>query len=251
MPDSTYVEKAILQEIHWDQDNRAVVTNPDNDYTVQFNPETLKLAFSNQFANNDDSGGAAIQFVSKGTTKLSVDLILDVTVPVMAGSRADMQGSGTNDVRILSSKISYFMRAQRDESSDEPRQKVPGVRFHWGSFLFDGVMESINETLEYFSADGRPLRATLSISLVKQDLDVKPSEMKSGRGGAAANSPAATHPQQTARQGESLQALAARLGKATAWQHIALANNIENPRQLVAGTLVDATVTARNPIRRR
>lgn len=249
MPETSTLEKAVLQEIQWDQHNQVVVEEEGQHYTVQFNPETMKLAFTNQFSNDDDSGGAAIQFVSKGTTKLSMDLVLDVTAPAGVDARADTQNSRTNDVRKLSTEIGYFMRAKPDNSSSEPKQKVPGVRFQWGSFLFDGVMESINETLEYFSADGRPLRATVSISLVKQDLDVRPQEL-SQEAGPASNPATATRPQQAARQGESLQKMSGRSGKAANWQDIALANNIENPRQIPAGTLIDVASKAADSIRR-
>ena len=39
------------------------------------------------------------------------------------------------------------------------------MRFAWGDFRFDGHVEALEETLDYFSPEGRPLRARLSLSL--------------------------------------------------------------------------------------
>ena len=38
-----------------------------------------------------------------------------------------------------------------------------GCRFEWGSFIFQGVVDSMDETLDYFSEEGVPLRATVSL----------------------------------------------------------------------------------------
>jgi Contractile injection system tube protein len=44
------------------------------------------------------------------------------------------------------------------------------VRLAWGTFQFDGHVEALEETLEAFSADGRPLRATLALSLARAQI---------------------------------------------------------------------------------
>ena len=41
----------------------------------------------------------------------------------------------------------------------------PPVRFAWGRFRFDGRVEALEETLDLFAADGRPLRARLALTL--------------------------------------------------------------------------------------
>ena len=46
----------------------------------------------------------------------------------------------------------------------------PAVRFLWGSFQFDGLMDSLEESLEFFSNDGRPLRASMSLTLSQQKI---------------------------------------------------------------------------------
>jgi phage tail-like protein len=58
------------------------------------------------------------------------------------------------DVLGLTQRIAYFAG-----------KGPPPVRFVWGEFRFDGHVEALEETLDFFSADGRPLRARLSLSL--------------------------------------------------------------------------------------
>lgn len=74
------------------------------------------------------------------TTRLALELWFDV-----AGARED-------DVRRLTKPVGYFAG-------------VPATRFQWGTFRFDGHVEALEESLELFSADGRPLRARLSLVL--------------------------------------------------------------------------------------
>ena len=47
---------------------------------------------------------------------------------------------------------------------------APKVRFDWGSFRFDGYVDSIEESLEHFSADGRPLRSSIQLALSTQEI---------------------------------------------------------------------------------
>ncbi len=220
MPEAVKLEKAQLVEIRLaDGDNPAAETNPDNNLTVQFNPETLKVAYSNTMEGGDQSGGSAIQFVSKSSTKLSVDLWFD------ASALADV-----DDVRTLTKKVNHFITPVEQGEGLAP----PAVRFLWGSFLFEGVMASMDETLEFFSAEGKPLRAKVSISLTSQDIQFRIRDTGSSGGGVPG-----TKPQTQAQQGDSLQQMMGRDSSPEGWQDVAQANGIENPRQLVPGTFVD------------
>ena len=44
------------------------------------------------------------------------------------------------------------------------------MRLVWGTFQFDGYVETLEEVLESFSADGRPLRASLALSLARPQI---------------------------------------------------------------------------------
>ena len=155
--------KAELRELSADGKSEI---NPDKTAVVQFNPETLKVSFSNQISKPESSGTKkgtpAKQFVGPGTTKLSLQFWFDVTAPMPPGQTEEQ------DVRKLTKKVAYFITPKPGDSDDK---KIPPVaRFSWGSFQFDGIMESLEESLEFFSSDGRPLRASVAINLTQQEI---------------------------------------------------------------------------------
>ena len=151
MPDSQKLEKAELRELDAEFKNEI---NTDKKCQVQFNPETLKVSFANQVATpsgaGDQQGTPARQFVGAGTTKLSLQLWFDVSAPMPPEQKKEQ------DVRKLTAKVAYFITPKPEGDKFVP----PAVRFIWGSFQFDGIMESMEESLEFFSSDGRPLRAS-------------------------------------------------------------------------------------------
>lgn len=227
MPDSQILAKAELHELDSTFEKDA---DPPNKCQVQFNPETLKVSFANQVATppgaGDQKGTPSRQFVGAGTTKLTLQLWFDVTAPMPEGQQQEQ------DVRKLTAKVAYFITPKQAGEKYLP----PAVRFIWGSFQFDGIMESMEESLEFFSNDGRPLRASVSISLTQQKITEFTFRATTGPGKTAT---AGTRPMAQAPAGSNLQGLADRQGKGANWQAIAAANNIENPRMLAAGQLID------------
>lgn len=237
MPDVPKLAKAVLRQID------ANFKNPINDdkaTQVQFNPDSLKVSFANQVAapggSGDQNGSQAQQFVGAGTTKLSVTLTFDVT------SEIPQDLPQVDDVRKLTQRVAYFITPIGDPPSQPKKYIPPAIRFSWGSFQFDGMMESMDETLELFSFEGRPLRATVAISIVQQKItaftfnDATPAPPVTRRGGQAPG----TAPLTEAPAGATLQGLAsAQAGGGADWQSIATANNIDNPRLLQPGQLIN------------
>ncbi len=225
MPKPQTVTKAFLEPIRWDKEGKASIITGDKKVRrieVQFNPESLKLAFSNQIAGDNNKGGSAIQFASRGTTKLSFEMWFDVTATQPGDAKP------VNDVRRLTQGVAAFMQTEQTGSGDKAKYTPPGCRFQWGTFLFEGVMESINENLEFFSSDGRPLRASVSVSLTKQDVEVSFAD-------PLRPTSAGTTPQQQARAGDSVQSMSAREGNPEDWQDRAQAAGVEDPMRMPAG----------------
>jgi len=222
MPEQKKIAKAVLQQISWNSEGD--VTSEGATFEVQFNPETLTLAFSNQVAGGDQAGGSAIQFNSKGTTKLSFDLVFDVTDPKIAQrfNGNNKPGSRT-DVRKITQLVMNFMQTEPTGSGRNTRFVPPGVRFSWGTFRFDGVVDSLNEKLDFFSEDGVPLRSTIGVSITKQDVDVNFNE-------SAAGTDQTVTPNDKDNMGVVLR------HNPEQWQGDALANGIENPRDLPMGS---------------
>ena len=284
------VVRAELQEL---KDDLSEVLSGGKRVPVQFNPESLKLSYANQIQaqNNGSSsappsrrpgrGGAnqsqgtpAQQFVGAGTTKLAVQLWFDVSAATAAPFMVD-------DVRRLTAEVLYFMKPKDPGAGarDASQRIPPGVRFSWGSFLFDGIVESLEENIEFFSPEGKALRASITLNLIQQNILVPAFEgtgaVTRNKAGAAAPG---TTPLASARNGQSLQqmsdsplgggrgallgggglrgglsgrlsvggGLSGRLSvgggaafNAGGWQRIAVANGIENPRALAPGQLIN------------
>lgn len=238
MPEQSQLAKAQLQEL---DATFARQINNDRAVTVQFNPETLKVSFSNQVqqpqGGGDQRGPQAQQFVGAGTTKLALQLWFDVSA-LEAGSQ--------NDVRRLTQKVAYFITPKRN-----PRSRTqlipPAVRFLWGTFKFDGIVDSLEESLEFFSPDGRPLRAVLSLSISQQQITEYGFGAAGAGAGAAAGGAAATPgtaPLAQATIGSTLAGIVAAAGLGGDWQKIAAGNGIEDPLRLPTGALVDLARTA-------
>jgi Contractile injection system tube protein len=225
VPEPATIAKAELRVIRLpDRDQQARETGEPR-LTVDFNPATLKVVYSNSFASKDQRGGSARQFVSKSSTRLSVELWFDVTTT-----------PGRNDVRDRTELVKRFLVAAKVREGREEKLVPPGVLFVWGSFAFQGVMETMDESLELFSPDGRPLRAKVTVAISSQEIQdrIDPSTLP-GPGGPAPG----TTPRQQVRQDESVQQLVGRSGNPDQWQEVAEANQIEQPRRPPTGLLVD------------
>jgi hypothetical protein len=208
---------------------------------VQFNPESLKVTFANQTQEQrsagDQRGNSPRQVIGAGATKLALQLWFDVNAPGAGGAR---------DVRELTQKVAYFMLPKPPSGRGGGQQQPsppPGVRFSWGTFHFDGLMDSLEETIELFSPDGKPLRASLNLGLSGQ------LEIVSTTGGPAAPNAAVgptpgTRPLTQAAACASVQGLTDGAGAGVDWQQVAAANGIENPRLLPPGQLLDLDVGA-------
>ena len=244
MPEQPEVKKAELRELKQGGNDR------DYRVTVQFNPETLKVSYANQVVPPSNPGAqdqreGSTQFVGKGTTKMSVQLWFDATSVLPEGKQ------GVTDVRDLTKEVIYFITPK--QSDEDPKKNVPpGIRFLWGSFQFDGIVESLEESLEFFSQDGRPLRASISLSMSQQKIEVlrnkefQPGTQNAPGGGAGRSAPPGTRPLTQAASGDSVQGMAANRGRADNWQEIAAANQIENPRLLQPGQFIDLNAATRS-----
>lgn len=241
MPLPVELTKAQLVEMNSELTDTAPGAQPVN---VQFNPETLKVTYANQVATSDNkttqTGTAALQHVGAGSTKLAVQLWFDINHPSVGEAKP-------RDVRELTGQVTYFITPKGDGKKPETFT-IPAVKFHWGAFSFVGVMDSLEETLELFSSDGRPLRASLTLGLTQQKIlafETGPGNRLPAVAAASRNLPAGTVPLTTASEGSTVQSLADTSGGGSGnWQDIALANGIENPRLLEPGQLLNVNASA-------
>lgn len=140
---------------------------------VHFNPESLEYTLTNNIKEQGNSTESKQQ-VSKSSGKLSMELTFDTT----------LDGS---DVREQTEKLQAMMKPVDDGGT----KIAPVVEFAWGVYRFRGVFSSYKETLDFFSATGVPLRASISLSMTQQDGLFDPS----ARGEAPVNQSEAFEPQ--------------------------------------------------------
>ena len=229
--------KAQLVEIKWDaKQQQAEKVDGGKTVTAQFNPATLKLTFANENKGGDQPGGSSKQFVGSGSSKMSVELLFDTTA----------DGS---DVRKKTEQVAYFIQAKPQQDDPKKKRVPPGLSFEWGSFIFRGIVDSMEETIDYFSEEGVPLRATITFAMSRQEIEFlfgKPGQASGAGGSAPGAAPTAgTQPLQAARPGDSMQSMTGRLGLSADWKGIASANNIDDPLRLSAGALINVNASVK------
>jgi hypothetical protein len=195
---------------------------------VDFNPESLKLSLSNQSSGGDQQAGGSTQYLGPGSSTLSVELLFDTSA------------SGT-DVRQRTEALAYFIVGDAQRENEE-RMAPPKASFRWGSFIFEGIIESMDETLEYFSEQGVPLRATVSLSLKRDALVLYQEERQGARSDQPNQGVGDVTPLSSARSGDSVQSMAGRAGVSANWKAIAEANGIDDPLRLEAGAMINLNI---------
>lgn len=189
------------------------VTAKGRPIPVHFNPVLLKYGISNTLEKKG-SGNQTKQVVSQSTATLTLELSFDST------------DSG-RDVREATGPIARLMQAERDNTP-------PVVLFSWGSFQFQGMLKSYQETLDFFSPEGVPLRASVSVGMDAQDRVFDDAGASAPSGGLGA----------VLAVGGNLTQLAGQIGDPRAARGIALANGAASLRIGAGASLeIDAKVS--------
>jgi hypothetical protein len=182
--------------------------------TVHFNPTSLRLQIQNTLRADTTGGGnrsTAAQHVESSSSSLAIELLFDTTV----ATGGDAAGS---DVR---SKLKLIVERFIKPDGDRPPKRC---RFQWGqNFSFVGMITTYSETLDFFSPEGVPLRASLSLSLVEDRFEYP----EPGGGTPQRRRPRFTR---AAPDQPLAGALPAAGAAPSDWRAHALANGIENPR---------------------
>ena len=141
---------------------------------VHFNPTSLRISLTNQFGE-----GPPQQHAKPTTTKLDVELVFDTT-------------DNGNDVRGVTEKLRKKATANataksNSNSGKDDNHSLALVFFCWGTTKYLGLIESMTETLDYWSSDGVPMRAAVQLSMKGVEKDaLSPA---GGRSSAYATNP--------------------------------------------------------------
>jgi hypothetical protein len=122
---------------------------------VDFNPASLQLQVSNEL--KDTQNNERKQYIAKTSAKLTMELLFDTT-------------DDGADVTQTTRKLQAFIAPPSPPGQPADRQVPPPVvLFEWGRIKFKGIAESYKETIDFFSASGVPLRASVNLTLSRQD----------------------------------------------------------------------------------
>jgi len=191
-------------------------TVTDERFRVHFNPQTLQYTITNTLANTG-SGNSTKQYTGESTGKLTLDLIFDTT-------------DTGEDVRLHTVRVAQLM-----EPGDNEDKTPPVVEFDWGLYAFSGMVETYRETIDFFSADGVPLRASVNLTLSSQDevFEGGSTARRANTGGSMAggnNAGAIQAPPLNPSDGRGVTRTATQAGNPDAARQIAAQNGIENMR---------------------
>jgi len=189
--------------------------DPATAIDVQFNPTTLKVALANTLkANERSENTSAAQYVDKSASSLTVELIFDTSIE-------------DTDVRLKTKAIAEaFMKPV--ESGDQ--QLAPKrCLFQWGAFEFVGMMASFDETLDFFSPEGTPLRSAVALKLSEDRYQFRQGEARKSQRATPKIGAAGPGGVGDANKQAGLDE--------KAWRDTALYNGLESPRLAVGASL--------------
>ena len=214
-------------------------TNDDlekgNSLTVHFNPVSLQLQVSNKLEDDKkadkEKGGKPKQFISQTEAKLTMDLIFDTT----ATGTDVTNGSGE-----LQAFVAPPLPADLDKKNGPP---PPRVGFEWGTLIFKGVVESYKETIDFFSANGVPLRSSVNLTLTRHGAVFDPASKGAPKNAGGVDDNLFTAPTGNASD------LASAAGAPSAARSLAAANGQESLRFAAgAGLTVGGSIELRPPV---
>ena len=197
---------------------KATITNVDtnDEIEVLFNPKEYVIEKKTPWSEINVFGmdSPPVQFTMGERKRLSMELFFDTS-------------EEKNDVRDYTTKIEELMLVNAQE------HRPPILRFSWGSLSFDCVLEDLVQRFTLFSNDGTPLRAICKV--VFKEYATAATQLSNTRRESA------DHTKRMAlREGETLSSLAAReYNDSSKWRVIADANNIDDPENISAGTIVE------------
>jgi len=137
-----------------------LIPQPDGPaITVHFNPASLSYTLESK-SSQQSRDPKKRQHVAEISGKLTMDLQFDTT-------------DAGYDVRTDTAKIARLLQASADATQNATANQTkapPVVQFKWGSYEFNGMLDSFKETIDLFSDSGVALRALVNISMSQQDV---------------------------------------------------------------------------------
>lgn len=190
-------------------------------FECQFNPQEFTIVKKNSFKRDPRAGENAPAMAFNGGDGRTVDLSLTF----------DTTDTGTS-VRTKYEKLLKLMEIANIDSETKLGEP-PWVFVQWGTTIpgFPAVVKQISEKFKMFLANGTPVRAEVTVSLMES--------AESAMGPQNPTSRSEARKTWIVEQGQRLDWIAHQeYGESSAWRQIADANSILDPKQLFAGQVL-------------
>jgi LysM repeat protein len=181
-------------------------------FDVLFNPEEYTVNKDNNFASQGIPGlsGPLLQFVAGNMRTLEMELFFDTSEP---GS--DVRGQTQKVVSLL--------------DIDSNLHAPPVLVVSWSSLQFRCVLARVSQKFIRFLADGTPVRARLTVTF-NEFIDPETEAQQVNRQTADFSK---VH---VVKRGDTLTQIAAALyDNPASWRPIAIANDLDDPRDISVG----------------
>jgi LysM repeat protein len=191
---------------------RITIEHTGQQFDVMFNPEEYSLNKDNNFASQAIPGLSSpiLQFVNGNLRTLEMELFFDTT-------------DARSDVRNETQKVVDLLKIDPDLHAP------PVIRVAWGSLQLRCVLAKANQKFIKFLEDGRPTRARINVTF-SEFIDPEREAKEVNRQTADFTKV------YVVQHGDTLAAVAVRFYENPAlWRPIAMANGIDDPRDIVAG----------------
>ncbi len=191
--------------------------------TALFNPN--KLGFNKSVGwksqNSAQRDVPELQFTNAQPRTLNLDLFFDTY---------DTGKAEKDDVRIHTKKLFNLCTVETHGDKHRP----PVCRLAWGAvgIFFQGVLEKLQQQFTLFMEDGTPVRATSSCTFKEWRTNYEDLNRQNTQSSDVAKI-------RTFKQGETLSGIAAEEYRDPGlWRVVADENDIDNPLDLVPGTVL-------------
>ncbi len=191
---------------------KILVEATGNQFEVMFNPEEYTINKDNNFASQNVPGlsGPILQFVHGNMRTLEMELFFDTYE-----AHTDVRDQIANLLDLL--KINGDLHAP------------PIIQISWASLQFRCVLARASQKFILFLPDGRPARARINCTF-NEYIDPE-------REAKEVNRQTSTYTKaHIVIAGETLSGIAAAIyGDPAQWRPIAIVNEVDDPRDLIAG----------------
>ncbi len=148
-------------------------TEDDRKIAFDFNPDTLTLKTSAGVARDKArQGRQQVQHAGATSATLTFEAVFDATRPRDGDGSRPATNEEELDVRLRTRPLALLVQAPEEEAGESGGDAQPAprrVQFRWGSIVFNGLITSYQETFDFFSPGGVPLRSKVQVTLTEQE----------------------------------------------------------------------------------